>query len=148
MIAGARLLHNWRSAVWWESFTISADKEWSRVNHLDPMGNGPSVRPQQADGLLQFESFPNSVAHAALKTNIPLVDVAQYLLQQNSSPFCLLTSSFHTISLKKNLFFFNLRKVIKILQVLPNSNSAQRKAENLSWCSKTVLWKISRNFKL
>lgn len=37
---------------WWESFTIPTDKLWSRANHLDPTGNGPSVRPQQADGLL------------------------------------------------------------------------------------------------
>lgn len=133
---------------WWQYFTISAEKLWSRANHLDPTGNGPSVRPQQGDGLLQFESSPNSTAYASLKINIPLADIAQYLFQQNSSPFCLLTSSFHTISLKKSLFFFNLRKIIKILHILANSNFAERKAENLSWCSTAVLWKISRNFKL
>lgn len=49
---------------------------------MDPEGNGPSVGPQQADGLLQFESSPNSTAYAALKINIPLVDIAQYVLQQ------------------------------------------------------------------
>lgn len=71
---------------------ISADKLWGRANHLDPMGNGPSVRPQQADGLLQFEPSPNSIAYAALKINIAFVDIAQYLFQQNSPTFCLLTS--------------------------------------------------------
>lgn len=66
---------------------MSADKLWSKANHLDPTGNGPSVRPQQADGLLKFESSPNSTAYAALKINIPFVDIAQNLLQQNSTKF-------------------------------------------------------------
>lgn len=105
---------------WWEYFTISAEKLWSRANHLDPTGNGPSVRPQQADGLLQFESSPNSTAYASLKINIPLADIAQYLFQQNSLPFCLLTSSFHTISLKKSLFFFLIsERLSKYFTFLP-----------------------------
>lgn len=107
MIVGAWLLHDCRGQGWWEFFMIPADKLWSRANHLDPTGNGPSVRPQQANGLLQFESSPNSTVYAALKINTPFVDIAQYLFQQNSSPFCLLTSSFHTLSLKwKKAFFF------------------------------------------
>lgn len=64
---------------------------------------------------------------------------------------CLLISSFHTVFEEKPFFFFFpciSGMLSKYYVFFPKSNSSWRKAENLSWCSTTVLWKISRNFKL
>lgn len=88
-----------------------------------------------------------SLAMAAVKRqcssckhcSIPLPTVIPFLPFNFLLPYCL--------SEDEDFFGIYLRKVIKILHILPDSNSAQSKAENFSWRSTLTHWRISRNSK-